>query len=119
MDNARKSVDHNSTGAASVNLIHFYSSKVASNATCTLSFCVSVAATPGEAVGNGSHLCGATSAAAPVASMSNVGFGGGLIQVAVGFAGGFGAPLTKRSGFALYACARTSWRAAWTTLAWP
>jgi hypothetical protein len=41
--------------------------------------------------------------------MSNLGFGGGgLIQVAVGFAGGFGALLTKRSGFAWYACVRTS-----------
>jgi hypothetical protein len=41
--------------------------------------------------------------------MSNLGCGGGgLIQVAVGFAGGFGALLTKRSGFAWYASVKTS-----------
>ena len=38
---------------------------------------------------------------------------GGLIQVAIGFAGGSGCFLTKRSGFLLKAPSRVFWRAAW------
>ena len=38
---------------------------------------------------------------------------GGLIQVAIGFAGGRGSFLTKRSGFLLKASLRVVWRAAW------
>ena len=37
----------------------------------------------------------------------------GLIQVAIGFAGGSGCFLTKRSGFLLKAPSRVFWRAAW------
>jgi hypothetical protein len=99
----KKGVAHNSTGAASVSkgLVYFYPSKVVSNTTCTLSFSVPAAAIPGEAAGNRALVCGAASVAAQAASTSNLGFGGGgLIQVAVGFAGGFGVPLTKRSGWA-------------------
>ena len=39
---------------------------------------------------------------------------GGLIQVAIGFAGGLGSFLTKRSGFLLNAPSSVIWRAAWT-----
>jgi hypothetical protein len=38
---------------------------------------------------------------------------GGLIQVVIGFAGGSGCFLTKRSGFLLKAPSRVFWRAAW------
>jgi len=38
---------------------------------------------------------------------------GGLIQVAIGFAGGRGSFLTKRCGFLLKASLRVVWRAAW------
>ena len=38
---------------------------------------------------------------------------GGLIQVAIGFAGGLGSFLTKRSGFLLKAPSSVIWRAAW------
>jgi hypothetical protein len=37
---------------------------------------------------------------------------GGLIQAAVGFLGGVGAFLTKRSGFCRNAWSRVTWRAA-------
>jgi len=44
---------------------------------------------------------------------------GGLIQVAVGLAGGTGAFLTKRSGLAPNAWLSVSWRAACTASIWP
>ena len=44
---------------------------------------------------------------------------GGLIQVAVGLAGGTGGFLTKRSGVSRNAWLRVSWRAACTASIWP
>ena len=44
---------------------------------------------------------------------------GGLIHAAVGFAGGVGGFLTKRSGFSRNARSRMVWRAAWTASIWP